>query len=1163
MDKTTTSVLNPTPGSLIDAIQLSPIAVAKSSPLRIRDPLRPSDIRDEDEDNCANTDEDTGNDKEPDSKKSPQPFILETASVTWLDLGPLVPPCLSVAFQSEHFLRVSIAALDLPLYKNDYNDEYDERNRVLCDTTAFCPLSILCEGQYRTTQSSLSSSLQHAPTLSTDIYSYGSLGSMLCHQSNGDIIVMYPTLGSGKQKHDHSKSKATATLQMNNSQLLSVVHPVASAALGITDTGFVLGDDDNTDDDKYNDDAYGSTRDSYDDILHVHSNLHCQIIKQQQELLSHSKDSIDGGGGESLSLDMETDGHRNWGIPTMRYWLCKTKVGDKKDYTLNNKGGTTSNTLQQQRAVAAAAAAAAASSQEGDFPTGGATLSVICELTCGDSSSPQQQPKPLIPHRISRDATGKHCAVLFRSRFEPKKGRLRPARIYADPILFLIVNTTTTTITKGGGPTTTTALRHGRDVVFLTRLQRNRPRYLSLKTNGTSLEEVLLTDNDDDTINNRDNSRNYQDKCVHEVPIFPRGAVEESSIEIHRLFVTSKSKSSSRIFFVGSDRSNGQYCLFYGVEWTDHSALSASVLKAGNDLAKLWFHHGERVLSLIELPLSSKGSKRDNHNHCGNIAVATTARVLILSPSPPRGNSGSNDNNMTIIAEKRGGALLTCASLVPIGSHCVAFFEFLSTNRTSGGARMTYLSCLPHKPDHPRHQPRHRPRVIATLPSPRYSYASSYLLLAVRPDRFLYISSQSGSRLTAKEQVDRTLLSPIPCTKPICLLEPLVANALCCQGNDEECRRNAGKLNLMETVIERFGRKSLSIPHGDKEGIGTLGAGITTALYDLLIDHHHHDGVSDGDRALSYLIKGYNHHNATTKNHHTSDPLAPSSSGSCLPLWIPATTKAKASKTCAGALHAFASGDHYLKEYLRIATETVTTASTTTTSNTTSPNAYIDDAAPVMPRPIDPTSALSRKFSKSALDKGNILDAVRFLDLSGSPSSERDLTLILLSLQLLITATTIPTSSSSSSSSSLVSSSSSSSSTKAKANIVEDLLVRLCGNAAGRRGTAASTTAGGGSGGQCHGSSTSSICAIVLALRIQNQKNISRQITSQLAPSFQKGCCTTRRSRNLLLGSSFLVGMGQLIQDKEVEEGESKSMAVVNADYGWKNKTLEEANNIW
>ena len=47
--------------------------------------------------------------------------------------------------------------------------------------------------------------------------------------------------------------------------------------------------------------------------------------------------------------------------------------------------------------------------------------------------------------------------------------------------------------------------------------------------------------------------------------------------------------------------------------------------------------------ALIELPSSlllSKGSKKTTHNRCGNIAVATTSRVLILSP--PRDNGGGD-----------------------------------------------------------------------------------------------------------------------------------------------------------------------------------------------------------------------------------------------------------------------------------------------------------------------------------------------------------------------------------------------------------------------------------------------------------------------------------------------------------------------------------------
>ena len=200
-----------------------------------------------------------------------------------------------------------------------------------------------------------------------------------------------------------------------------------------------------------------------------------------------------------------------------------------------------------------------------------------------------------------------------------------------------------------------------------------------------------------------------------------------------------------------------------------------------------------------------------------------------------------------------------------------------------------------------------------------------------------------------------------------------------------------------------------------------------------------------------------------------------------------------------------------------------------------------------MYRPIDPTSVLSQKFAKAALNNGNILDAVKFLDLSGSPYSERDLTILILSLQLLIPPTV---------SSSLVA-------TSAKANIVESLLARLCGNAVGGRNNAASIVESTGSGGQYHGGGVSSICAIALALRMQNQTKLPRNMASRLAPSFQKGCCATRRFRNSLLGSLSLVGMGQLIQDKDGVEVKSKSVRLTDKDHDWEDKSLEEAKNIW
>jgi len=811
-----------------------------------------------------------------------QEIAVETCCVAWINLGPIVPPYLMLVSKCGNSLHVSMATLNLPLY---------DRIRSIDEVTTDATLEILCNGQFPIQSSSLSS-------LQLNVFSFGSLGSVFCH-CNGNLMLLYPTLGEASLLQH-------ATTGVPNPQFLSLTHAVTSTPLGIDDTGFVVSSSDK------------GNKNNYDDILHVHSNLHCQIQEQQQG--TTTSQTVDTDEGDNQRVD--------WGIPTMRHWLCKSMVGDKKKVEPK---------LQQQQ-----------TQEVVEFPTGGAETTVICEITtCGAAdcfSLQQQQQQPLTPYRISRDHTGDYCTVLFRPIFCCSKEKDKPAQVGVHPIVFALLDLTDS-FKKAF------TLRYGRDVTFITRLQ-DRSRLLSLKVNENSIEEVFITDN-------KDISRNSQEAFVNEVKIFAKGSKDEGRIDVHRLIAT----LSNRIFFVGLHKWKGVYCLFSGGEWSDHSILSPSFLKG--KVPKLLLNKGERFLSLVEL-----GAKDQS-----NVAVATTSRVFIMT------------YNLNIIAEV--ASLLTCVSLSPIGSYCVAYFEYLSVSRTSGGARMKYLSCLPQD------NQKFFTKVIATLPPTRYSYAS-YLLLAIRPDRFLYLSSQSGSRLASNDQEEQTFLSIIPLTRPILLLEPLVANALC----HEVDRRKWG---MVGSIIEKFGRKSQSNPHSDKEGIGTLGAGISSAVYKMLSDH-------GGSQAISYLINCHNN-------------IDQAGSYQVLPPWIPASIKASACKTCDGVLQAISSGDHYLTDYLQ------------------NP---CDSKACMMPRSIDPSSVLSQKYAASALNEGKIQEALRYLDFSGSPSSENDLVHIILSMQL------------------------------TSHGDIENILERLCG-----KGT--------GSGSECHGSTTI-MSTIALAFKAKSEK---------------------------------------------------------------------------
>lgn len=139
---------------------------------------------------------------------------------------------------------------------------------------------------------------------------------------------------------------------------------------------------------------------------------------------------------------------------------------------------------------------------------------------------------------------------------------------------------------------------------------------------------------------------------------------------------------------------------------------------------RLWLRSGEEILAVVELPpcdttaaTTAEGSWQRRAN---NIAVATQERVMILSMS--------YDTPLSILAEM-DDIRLTCDSLSPLGSHCVAFSAFAGHDGSTTTTKITYLSCL---------EGPGRRGVIATLPTRhdgRAQHDGSTLLACIRPDK--------------------------------------------------------------------------------------------------------------------------------------------------------------------------------------------------------------------------------------------------------------------------------------------------------------------------------------------------------------------------------------------------------------------------------------------
>jgi hypothetical protein len=140
--------------------------------------------------------------------------------------------------------------------------------------------------------------------------------------------------------------------------------------------------------------------------------------------------------------------------------------------------------------------------------------------------------------------------------------------------------------------------------------------------------------------------------------------------------------------------------------------------------------------------------------------------------------------------------------------------------------------------------------------------------MAVRPERLVYSQCHSGVRLEERSDSVDTFVLPTASTKPALLLEPMVVIAICEAGDPGEFT------SLLRSVIERFGRKVAPFPHGDDEGIGSLGSGLTPAVFELLSAH----GLKD---PASWLLTG-------------SCCFERAANSKVLPPWIPVHSKAAA-----------------------------------------------------------------------------------------------------------------------------------------------------------------------------------------------------------------------------------------------------------------------------
>ena len=463
--------------------------------------------------------------------------------------------------------------------------------------------------------------------------------------------------------------------------------------------------------------------------------------------------------------------------PVLRHWLCRSVVGDKKSPKKSQmKSSSVDDGLH--------------SGGGDEISTSGAETSVVTELTCASEDGTN-----LIPSRIVRSPSGKSAVVLFTPAFS-STGRVsvgssgRGLEVVSHPVAYAMIDLDA----KSQG-LNSFELRRGIDVAFL-----SDDRVLILCEDQRSIQERSLSD--DGTWSDGE-----------ALPL-PFAATDDIDSMVARRVYVSRAMDTPRLLFVASRVADGRTCLALcdGLardEVDSYPSIADLILMSGGTKSpRFWLDRQEHLLSLVTLP-----NHQDEQNPC--LAVATQSRVMILSSSL-RFMAGTH-------------VKMSASSLVPLGSHCVAFCSSFSACG-GGDAKIRYLSCI--KKDSLSQG------IIATLPGTKFGFAP-HLLMAVRPDRLVYLSCHCGTRMVEHGENINSFLAPIPTTRPAFLLEPLIASALSQGGGvGSDISENETIQLLLRTLLERFGRKTSSFPHSENEGTGTLGECIGNRVCDISTYEH-------------------------------------------------------------------------------------------------------------------------------------------------------------------------------------------------------------------------------------------------------------------------------------------------------------------------------------
>ncbi|CAJ1959779.1 unnamed protein product [Cylindrotheca closterium] len=538
--------------------------------------------------------------------------------------------------------------------------------------------------------------------------------------------------------------------------------------------------------------------------------------------------------------------------------------------------------------------------KDDDTVYGGTYSKVLVELTPTDSAS------NLIPFRISRDFQGLYIAVWFENIID---GTQRIALVERVKDIMKVAHW----------------FKDEREIVFLPNAMDEDevtpiPQMLVVNSNGGSVNLWCRKQRKTSSKHVWQPAVGVECRPILGLPSSDQKGGEKVDIESQYVDVlrmtTYRSQDQVGLLVAGRGQDR-RVCILAGPLQPDDDLVWSDLLPNLEGDPCIWLEEDEELCLVVPLP----GEKAIR----GGIAIGSTKRIMVLSAS------------LEIIAQV--DVSLPPTSLVPLGSFTVGYCS-------QDDHAIKYLSGVPSAFG--------CTGLIASLPLPRHTY-SPHLILAVRPDRIIYTCYHNGSRLVERGQSTGIFMLPSATTRPALLLEPMVANAIATGGGAETATQP-----FFRTVIEKFGRKVSTMTHGDNEGIGNLGAGLTPKVFDLLEQY----GL---EAAASWLLTG-------TVN------FGRSTNSRLLPSWMPVSAKAKAAMGDADTLmHIIANGDQYFSEYIK------------------SPDSNM---ASTLPRPTDPSAFLSNGYGMNALKQGNFVDAMKLLDIAGTENSDAMVLQLSLALQM-------------------------------------------------------------------------------------------------------------------------------------------------------------------